>query len=1209
LAEMIIFSIIKGLVDLIGRTKMKKRYKVLLWLGAGLFLLLVTVAILITQTKFLEKQINLALRSWVERDYPVRITIGDISGNVITGLKLTEVRIDYTEPGLEYRMLRVDTLRLSYSVSDLWNKRWILKKVEVVNPRIELRQAQDGRWLIPKFKKAKGLRKTGLFDFQVEQFSFNHGKVNLAARSDTLTIDSLQLQGQIIKDRNGWHLNLPSGFLVYLQDSLRVSDLKTKFDLKEGKLQFDTLAMNCNWGDFDLNGSVKIAQRPEFDLSVTGRGVILEDLSRMLPHVKLSGKVNVAGKISGDLKSFGGQAIVDGIFFDRSFENVKTSWVFGDKQLQFKRLDGEIFSAPLVGSGKLNFQTKLPGYELNCQVKELDLANIIQGNLHSNFSGSVNLTGKGFSDKEMELALEVELARGKIDRYDFDSASGKMDIDFKRIYFHPGFAARYKHTAGTFSGNLEYTGNIDVAGEVSFGDLTDFWGKTFAKEIAGRGKAQVRVSGLTQDFDLAGDFHSDSAWVYQLYSSNLTGKFDLKTFVTHQRGSVALDFRKGTAWSVPYDSLVGLVKVDSLFVTIDTVYAGNKYAFIQTKGDLDGSKEVQPLRLYKGSVIFEGITFSTREDTVLVDVTKQGYSFRKARMYNGKGSLAANGTVTYEELMDLGLEFRNIDIHPWLELYLPHRQMYGYFSAEGRLKGSFASPRIELNGKIDSLTYLEVNLGKLSGTLQYQDSTLSTDSLVLSSPEWHYLCKGFVRTNLSFTDTASQRLLDLPQQIKFEGEGNKFSVIHLFLPDIEYLKGNFHTSIDITGTPLHPQLNGGINMKGGEIKFDQLKDPVTNLNMDIRMENDKIFFQSVKGEAEGKALSKGGAFGFLFPKAKKKGSLALTGQMRIESLNNFLYDLNLTGRNFPIVYEYMEVSGLADFDLRIEGATPPKVSGQIKLKQLDYEEPFGSPVTLALAGQKVADPSTLWDWDFIVAAANNAWVKNTDMNAEFSGEIEVFRIDGQMVIYGILDAFSGGRFYVAGRSFDIEKGQIIFENVEKPDPTLDLLISSRLYEAPEASASATSSGEKVELTVTGTISQPVIGTPSGSKYTQQEVLEMMVLQSPTAATNGKSSPFQEKVLGSLGADVGSQLMQKFAYGLGVETFYLRPGKGSGFDLGRSEITVGGYLTRGLYWQYTSRFSPNPDLSLQYRLNRKLFLEGTRDRSNVYKLGLNLRWEF
>ena len=1189
---------------------MKKRYKVLLWLAAGLILLLVTVAILITQTRFLEKQINLALKSWVEKDYPVRITIGDISGNVITGLKLTEVRIDYTEPGFEYRMLWIDTLTVDYSVSDLWNKRWILKQVVVDNPKIELRQAKDGRWLIPKFKKAKGLRKTSLFDFQIEKFSFNRGKANLAARSDTLTVDSLQLQGQIIKDRKGWHVNLPSGSLVYLQDSLRISDLKTKFDFKESKLKFDTLALNSNWGDCDLRGNIKVTDKPEFDLAIIGKGIILEDLSRMLPNVKLAGKVNVGGKISGDIKSFGGQAHLEGVFFDRSLRGVKTIWTFKDKQLQFKKLDGEIFSAPLAGSGKLNLKTKPPSYELNCQVKELDIANIIQGELHSNFSGTVNLSGQGFSDKEMELALEVELAKGKIDKYDFDSASGEMDINFKRIYFHPGFAARYKHTAGTFSGNLEYAGNIDISGEVSFGDLTDFWGKTFVKEIAGRGKAQVKVSGQTQDFDLAGEFHSDSAWIYQLYSSNLTGKFDLKTFVTHQRGSVALDFRKGTAWSVPYDSLIALVKVDSLFVSLDTVYAGNNDAFIQTKGDLDASGEVQPLRLYKGSVNFEGITFTTGEDTVLVDVTKEGYSFKKARLYNGKGSLAANGSVTYDQLMDLALEFRDLDIHPWLELYLPNRQMYGYFSAKGELKGIFASPQIKFDGGIDSLTYLGVNLGKLSGTLQYRDSSLSTDSLVLSSPDWHYLWKGTVPINLSFTDTASQRLLDLPQQIRFEGEGTKFSVIHLFLPDIEYLKGNFHTSIDITGTPLHPQLNGDMGMKGGEVKFDQLKDPLTNLTMDIRMENDKIFFQSVKGEAEGKALSKGGgAFGFLFPKGKKKGSLVLAGQMQIESLNDFRYDLTLTGRDFPIVYEYMEVSGLADFDMKIEGATPPRVFGQIKLKQLDYEEPFGSPVTLALAGQKAADPSTQWDWDFTVAAANNAWVKNADMNAEFSGEVEVFRVGGQMVIYGILDAFSGGRFYVAGRSFDIEKGQIIFENVEKPDPTLDLLISSRIYEAQEASSSAIGSGEKVELTVTGTISQPVIGTPSGSKYTQQEVLEMMVLQSPATATNGKSSPFQEKILGSLGADVGSQLMQKFAYGLGVETFYLRPGKGTGFDLSQSEITVGGYLTRGLYWQYTSRFSPNPDLSLQYRLNRNLFLEGTRDRSNLYHLGLNLRWEF
>jgi autotransporter translocation and assembly factor TamB len=306
----------------------------------------------------------------------------------------------------------------------------------------------------------------------------------------------------------------------------------------------------------------------------------------------------------------------------------------------------------------------------------------------------------------------------------------------------------------------------------------------------------------------------------------------------------------------------------------------------------------------------------------------------------------------------------------------------------------------------------------------------------------------------------------------------------------------------------------------------------------------------------------------------------------------------------------MNLSGIGDFDLKIQGKTPPKVIGRIILKQFAYEEPFGSPVTLALAGQKAADPSALWDWELEIEVPNNVWIRNSDMNAEFSGTVDLYRIEGQMIPLGILESFPGGKFYVAGKSFDIEQGRIIFENVEGIDPTLDFVISSRIYEAPEATGFAAGSGEQVQLTVTGTISQPVLGTPEGSEYTQQEVLEMMVLQSPGGSENGKSSPFQEKVLTSLGADVSSQLVQKFAYGLGVETFYLRPRRGtSGFDLSESELTVGGYLTRGLYWQYTSKFSANPDLSLQYRLNRNLFLEGTRDRSNLYHLGLNLRWEF
>ena len=89
---------------------MKKRYKTLLWLLLSFFLLVMAVIILVTQTKFLEKQINLTLKAFLEKEYPLRITIADISGNVISGLKLSGLKVEYTEKGFEYQMLSLDSL-------------------------------------------------------------------------------------------------------------------------------------------------------------------------------------------------------------------------------------------------------------------------------------------------------------------------------------------------------------------------------------------------------------------------------------------------------------------------------------------------------------------------------------------------------------------------------------------------------------------------------------------------------------------------------------------------------------------------------------------------------------------------------------------------------------------------------------------------------------------------------------------------------------------------------------------------------------------------------------------------------------------------------------------------------------------------------------------------------------------------------------------
>jgi autotransporter translocation and assembly factor TamB len=491
--------------------------------------------------------------------------------------------------------------------------------------------------------------------------------------------------------------------------------------------------------------------------------------------------------------------------------------------------------------------------------------------------------------------------------------------------------------------------------------------------------------------------------------------------------------------------------------------------------------------------------------------------------------------------------------------------------------------------------------------------------MTLTNSDWYFNLNGNIPINLSFDDTLGQRLVDRPQMLNLSGRGKSFGVIPLFLPDIEYLRGDFTSRVQVSGTPFHPSLDGNIEMKNGEMKLDPVKDPLTKVVLNITMKDDRIYFQQVEAELEGKALIKKKkpwqkylkdvlTFGYLFPDKVPKGKVAVTGEIQVKGFNDFLYDLKIKGINFPFLYEYMDVGGIANPELAVAGETPPTVSGKINLTQLLYEEPFGSPVTLALAGRKAANPSSQWGWDFTIEAVDNIWVKNSDMNAEFAGEVQVYRVEGKLIMLGTLDALQG-QFFVAGRSFDIEEGQIIFENTDDLDPSLNFLVTTQIYESPDVPDIAVAPSEPISLRITGTLSQPEIATAEGSKYTREQVLEMIVLQSQPGSTDGRSSPFQEKVIGGLGASVGSQLVQKFAYDLGVETFYIRPARGSGFDFSESEITLGGYLARGLYWQYSSKFSSNPDVELQYRLNRNLFLEGNRDRDNLYHLGLNLRWEF
>ncbi len=1198
---------------------MKKRFKIPLYLLSFFLLACVIFWVLLSQTSLLENQVNRLVNVWLQSRYSLRVNIGDVSGSFWKQLTITDVTVESLQDGQSDTLAEFPLIRADFHLSNLWRKKWILDSLTVSSPRLLLRQTKEGKLLLPSSKgtKSKVISKTGLFDFKVGKLKITNGSFELASPGKALTIDSLGLEASLTKDREGIKVDLFGGDLFLPQKDFRLRNLQGSFRQRQDSLIVDSLHVETGHSTLDLAGSVEDLRTKQFSFSVEVRPIDCQDIKN-LTGVPLEGVLDLDGMVRGDLARFGGNATLNGRFFERKFEPIQVTYAYQAEKLTFSSIRGRAFGSPIRGQGSFDFSAAPEEYDFTGEVKNLNLSQIVFGSLQTDLSGQIRLQGSSTAEDEMFMQAEVDLQAGRIENYTFSQAKGALDITSTAITFHPQFRVVYKNTEVALDGVMEYSGDINVDARVQFGDLSDFRDQVFIKEMRGRGRAEVSLSGRTEDFNVKGEFTSDSCYAYELFSSNAHVQVDVENFLTSERGQAQIRFLDGQAWGVDYDSLVSRIKMDNQQYQIDSALMGSEYLNVNLWGELDAARTPQTLVIYQMILTYQGNRLESSTPTVITIDTNQ-VEIAKWVLTAAAGSMEASGTIDDQERMNLTVNLSDFDVAPWAGL-LTSEPTEGLLSGKILLAGDFLSPQIEAQAQIRNFRFREMRLGRLTADLSYADKRLQVKDLSVTEQGWDYSLTGFVPLDLSFV-YVEHRLLDEPQSLKISARGRELELIRLFIPDVEYLTGDFEGQLDISGYLLHPQFEGDMTLRDGELKFAELADPVRQLEADVRMKNENLIIDQVSGIMErGSTQSRGilSRIWRVFSKRKKvNGTVNAFGTIDLTDVRKAKYDLYFNGENVPVDYEYADLTALANVDGQITGQSPPLVTANISLSELFYREPFSSSSSGGFAySPEVAQE--LWDWNLDVSVTNNCWIINDDVNLEFKGDVLVLRDAGQLMILGNMETIRGS-YFLYGTKFTIEKGSFYFDNLHKIDPSIDFLVSTRLWGGSSASSGGSSllsagSSNEIELAIGGTLSEPEVKPAPGSPYSSEDVIELLAFQRGLGSVDsaGVGSLFQERVLKSLGGAYSSRLLENIAgRSLGVETFEIVPTWSDKFRLTDAEITIGKYISDKVYLRYTRRLSQSSgqEAGVEYRLNKHLLLEGHKDKLGLFHLGLNLNWEY
>jgi hypothetical protein len=1196
---------------------MKKRFKIPLYLLSFLLLACLVFWGLLNYTNLLEAQVNRLLNVYLQTKYSIRVQVGDISGSFWKELKVKHATIDFVEEGQEYRIAEVPLLKASYRLSNLWRKRWILDSLTIDNPKVTLRKTAEGRILapLPGGGERTTISKTGLFDFAVGNLRITKGRFSLGSPGKMSTIDSLNFELSLVKDSDSTKLQVFSGGFSFSEKKFLLKGVEGSFLKRGDSLLISGLKVATADSKLEIGGVVGNLKGGEFVLSAKARPINLLDISR-LTGVPLEGVLDLDGTAEGNLSKFAGTAALNGLFFGRGFEPVRTTYTCQDEKFIFSSISGKAFGSPINGRGVFDFSVVPEEYEFEGQLKNLSIDQIVFGSIQTDLTGEVRLQGRSTAEEEMFMQAEVNLKDGRIEQYTFSQARGTIDITATAVWFHPQFQFRYKNTGVALVGELEYEGEIDVDAWAKFGDLTDFRDQIFIKEMRGRGEAFVSLSGKTEDFDIQGEFGSDSCYAYELYSSDAKITLDVENFLTKEKGIADIRFFDGEAWTIDYDSLILRVKMEDQWYKIDSAWLGSEHLALNFWGELDATKTPQTLLIYQMILDYQGNRLQSSSPAVVTIDTHQ-VEITKWVLSGKQGQIEASGDIDYEERMDLSVNVSAFDVAPWAGL-LSSEPVQGILNCTALLGGDFVNPQIDLEADLQQLKFRDMDLGHLEATASYQDKSIHIDNLLVSDEDWEYTLTGFLPLDLSF-GAVEDRVLEIPQNLTFSAKGRELEAIKLFIPEIEYLRGNFEGRLDITGSLLHPQFDGSMALSNGDLKFVQLADPVEQLRARVRMKNEYLFLDEASGVMKhgrrASAFTK--MWRALSQKKKVTGAVSGFGTINLRDVRNVEYDLRFEGKDIPIDYEYADLSATADAGVRIVGRSPPLVSAEVSLSELFYREPFSSSGSGAFSySPQMAEE--LWDWNLDVSVANNCWIINDDVNLEFKGDVLVVRDAGELTILGNMETIRG-TYFLYGTKFKIDKGSFFFDNLERIDPSIDFLVSTRLWGASagpsgESNLLRTGSSNEIRLAIEGTLSEPEVKPAPGSPYSSEDVIELLAFQRGLGAVDsaGMGSLFQERVIKSLGGAYGSRFLESIAgQTLGVETFEIVPTWSERFRLTDAQITIGKYLSDKVYLRYTRRLSQSSgqETGVEYRLNKHLLLEGRKDKLGLFHLGLNLNWEY
>jgi translocation and assembly module TamB len=517
----------------------------------------------------------------------------------------------------------------------------------------------------------------------------------------------------------------------------------------------------------------------------------------------------------------------------------------------------------------------------------------------------------------------------------------------------------------------------------------------------------------------------------------------------------------------------------------------------------------------------------------------------------------------------------------------------GRMTFGARLAGTRAAPRLDVRAEARDATLVGVSVERLSAEGRYADRRMVAELGLFRGGARLLGASAALPLDLALA-AGTRRLPDDTLRGSVRADSLDLALFGAVVPGLRDVAGRVRVGFDLGGTWERPRLFGALRLDGGAATVVPAGIRLQALAADVALEGDSV--------AVRRLFARSGGAG---------DTLALTGFVRLTSVDNPTFGLRLAARNFLAVDRPRlatlwlstpdAVSVTGPYRAAVVRGAVRAERGRIAIPELidkrivdlnEYRD-----VVDTTAGQNrllIPAPSAFVENltldDVRLEVGDDVWLRSPEANIKLGGTLAVTRAVGrgavtgrneaQLALLGALGVTRGTYRLNLGFAqpiFEVEPGTLRFFGTGDLNPTLDV---RAVHVVRQVRSGGNRPDVRVQVNIGGTLNQPTLRLTSADNppIPDTDLISYLVTGEPASAVLGQTQGSEQgaalalRLAGSLLSGALTQggpfdVVQVQTAGLsGNSRGFLGS---SGSILERTRLGIGGQLGRRTFYTFTT----------------------------------------